>query len=930
MLDLTEADANALMLVVLRVDKKSERYGAAHQLNWTKVGLSRAYFVKYAVCESSLPSAKAVAAFRFLMANNKYYKSYHQIHQQLLQTESSLNISSYDLFVQHVGIECAMCPVLYPTTDFTDTGILQHYQHQHGDNTNRVCSIGLSWTRKALSSVRVYSEQVDLPFFLYEKHLAAKFFFAQVRAKRMGVTGDVMTRDSQASAGYWEIVQDALSDLVRIMLVRCFDEENYPILYNHCKDLRGQVWLCAFPNLFITIAPAEWKFPRPYFLEPYINCIFAGTYLMALHMYYLMRCVLAFLVNPFGHRFFVVLEWVCKTEYQGRKTPHWHIAAWVVCYGRLALLQGRTGTAVISAFVKFLAMVFMCEVDVQVGNGRLNYINGYVSKDHDAVDVGLGEYTQKNACSSWLAAYRLMSKCSPGLPEVAIRMAQLPEFDRSYSHVLLYPPQPSSCLDYEGRQTNFSSKMYGFYLQEKKLERQADVAVSESFITWHRSREYDSENKDVLYRGGRHQQSTQSTLVVACRFWYELTDGYWGQFSITMFPHADPKYILPQKLQHLQCMQNFAGMLEYLCSWHWSDDSGVIIASDGYKFMEQALPMRVDDGGMLLRVGVAAPDALVFPDVSLAYEYAVSLARRDLQYRGMRDDRVSSFEYKQRANFLLFEKVRDCSDQHEYQLLRQSWDTVNRPKYRSKEWSPEQQEVLDFVSLAVSFEDEEAKRNSYRWLYVPGPPGSGKSEVMLEAAIRLCKTMQVVIVCPTGFLVFAFKSRLPDMPGIENIRVDTIQGLLNYKRPGPDSKVRWAPPSALRSIDAILIDECSQYEDEPWERLYKCVKEQPHFPLVMCVADFQQLQPVVCGGLCKEMCELMKSIELKTVYRSSDPEHLLFLNRIRSEQPTRDCLEDYFDDRHWHHVALSQWLVARLFYGLSYRVFYGHTYICII
>ena len=63
--------------------------------------------------------------------------------------------------------------------------------------------------------------------------------------------------------------------------------------------------------------------------------------------------------------------------------------------------------------------------DVQIGNGRLNYINGYVSKDHDAVDVGLGEYVQKESTSSWLAAYRLLSKSSPCLPEVAIRMAQL-------------------------------------------------------------------------------------------------------------------------------------------------------------------------------------------------------------------------------------------------------------------------------------------------------------------------------------------------------------------------------------------------------------------------------------------------------------------------------------------------------------------------
>jgi hypothetical protein len=83
---------------------------------------------------------------------------------------------------------------------------------------------------------------------MYEKQLANKFFNAQVRAKRMNVTGDIMTRDSQVSAGYWEIVQDALADLVRIMLVRCFDEENHKLLYDHCRNLRGQVWLVCFPK----------------------------------------------------------------------------------------------------------------------------------------------------------------------------------------------------------------------------------------------------------------------------------------------------------------------------------------------------------------------------------------------------------------------------------------------------------------------------------------------------------------------------------------------------------------------------------------------------------------------------------------------------------------------------------------------------------
>ena len=94
-----------------------------------------------------------------------------------------------------------------------------------------------------LSSVRLYGEHHVLAFFLYEKQLAGRFFGAQVRGKRHGVTADVMVRTSQSSAGYWEVVQDALADLVRIMLARCYDEKNYKALYDYARGGRGQVVL---------------------------------------------------------------------------------------------------------------------------------------------------------------------------------------------------------------------------------------------------------------------------------------------------------------------------------------------------------------------------------------------------------------------------------------------------------------------------------------------------------------------------------------------------------------------------------------------------------------------------------------------------------------------------------------------------------------
>ena len=72
-----------------------------------------------------------------------------------------------------------------------------------------------------------------------------------------------------------------------------------------------------------------------------------------------------------------------------------------------------------------------------------------------------GENAQKESMASWLAAYRFLFKSSPCIPEVAIRLAQLSEFERSYTHVLLYPPQPVAMVGYDGRPGNFSAKMYG-------------------------------------------------------------------------------------------------------------------------------------------------------------------------------------------------------------------------------------------------------------------------------------------------------------------------------------------------------------------------------------------------------------------------------------------------------------------------------------
>ncbi len=119
----------------------------------------------------------------------------------------------------------------------------------------------------------------------------------------------------------------------------------------------------------------------------------------------------------------------------------------------------------------------------------------------------------------------------------------------------------------------------------------------------------------MQFRGGQHQRSHGQTLVVACRFWYELTDGYCGQFSLTMFPHQYARELLLGITRHLHCMQNFAGALEYLGSWR-NGANGTIRTQTGMCFRVDALPLLVDERGRLYNIGGATEGETAVPVIA--------------------------------------------------------------------------------------------------------------------------------------------------------------------------------------------------------------------------------------------------------------------------------------------------------------------------
>jgi hypothetical protein len=139
LLELSVEETRSLSIINLRTQVEKESYGAAHHFNYKKVGLSRAWFGKQLVKEEALPTERAKAAYRFLMQQNKFYRQFWELHAARLETSASLHITSYDLFIVFVGVEAAIFPVLYPTTEFSDTGSrIQDWEYSslHTDKHN--------------------------------------------------------------------------------------------------------------------------------------------------------------------------------------------------------------------------------------------------------------------------------------------------------------------------------------------------------------------------------------------------------------------------------------------------------------------------------------------------------------------------------------------------------------------------------------------------------------------------------------------------------------------------------------------------------------------------------------------------------------------------------------------------------------------------
>ena len=861
---------------------------------------------------SGLQTQKARAAYDWLMGNNATYRRWVEKQEQVLDSKArddtvSLYIPTAELLLRSPGVEVACRPILYPCAAYGDSDMKERLVGTYLEG-NAVPLARRHYLQKAMGMCLGYAADPLVAFLIHDISLATSIMGKLHVADRRGLGAECLADNSQRQEGFWLHEQDLLCDVVRQMRQRCLDQEGHPELYRYC---RLQKKLLGHPNVFITIAPAEWRFPlhEPLFRgwkEPdgqgmkqnedlsYVQG------LLTLHVYNVLMALIPSMLAD-SSLFAGVLEHVIRVEFQGRGTLHVHIALWAMLHPDVDL-RGRTGVSHDSPLIRFLEKHGFDTVDVQYGEGFVNYINGYTAKASDSLVFRLSEHV-RGEDSKWRQTYRMLCKSSPCIPEVFSYFASLPMMQRSFYHDVLYAPIQRSALDLD---RNVSLRLYGTYLKSVCVGGCALGVVKQNFLQYVRMWRYDGGP------AGRVARRSDKMTAVGVRFSFELQDNFIGQYCAMFFPHTSPEEFLAQGQEVLEYTKFFVGAMIYLSGLRWyldeDSDSLLVVGRNGAKYALASFPRDLPQAfGMSELNGQSVFQGRGEVYSNQAFEYLALCIEEELQTR-IGSGRRRTFLHRLNALGLLYHYISQVPA-HDRPRQVEEWNRVHGGLLQERQWSEGQRRALDWVRECTNRSDESRRcldesvggprGTAGRCLYLAGRPGSGKSEVLVHAAVEAAQEgCRVMILCPTGALVHSYRDRLPVH---ENIQVETLHSGFRIGR-DVDLEVGYAPPSRLRHFDVFLLDEGSQVEDHVTRKVMMGLLELPQEPTLVVAADFQQLNPVKGGGLMKAWVSdpgSFQCIDLETIFRTEDNRLLSFLSTIRERQPEKGLVEDFFRGRRW-------------------------------
>ena len=318
-----------------------------------------------------------------------------------------------------------------------------------------------------------------------------------------------------------------------------------------------------FPNLFFTIAPAEWRFPlhAGMFSKEDQEDLSQCQAWLTMHMHNCIAAVLDAVLwkNKAQAAELGIAEiehYTYRFEFQGRGTIHVHAVAWVkynpgVCVEELSGRSGARGQT--SPLVRLLEEVFDCgAVDVQCGQSEhnlLRYVAGYVAKASDSLrfqkgDEGRGAPAET---SRWRQVCRLLCKRSPLEQELAMYFAGLPMVETSFTGDRMYPPIPGSTAvnKYRHAYLAYQERLVAAHEEHCQVQEVAEdgrVLRLRNFVEWcrlFRLHQYVKTGENswsyVVRERNARGRGTGKKCAIAMTWPFELLDIYCGAYAAAFF-----------------------------------------------------------------------------------------------------------------------------------------------------------------------------------------------------------------------------------------------------------------------------------------------------------------------------------------------------------------------------------------------------------
>ncbi len=436
-------------------------------------------------------------------------------------------------------------------------------------------------------------------------------------------------------------------------------------------------------------------------------------------------------------------------------------------------------------------------------------------------------------------------------------------------------------------------------LYECYLTRQSELGVpwckpTMSFLEYARLVRYDSATGKVVPR----YADIGREAAIGVNYAFELYDHYVGQFVAMNYPHT---------INHRNTLCAAPGTVPENTRFLSGAIESAVTPGGA---INDAIRRRVEGGGDASYFAPMFTDEETMSDPSamrrMALEFLLRDMVADLKLCGLKKARLWTFTQRLNAIHLLLEahagRLRAFrEDLPAVSMIDASqWDLKHRDTMPDRTWSEGQKRLLQLISEGVKIDDANVYSDNpfSRFIFASGEPGAGKSEAVVYAAYAAAQAgAHVLIGCPTGVLVSGYLDRLPPH---SRICCETIHSAWKIGRTVDCDK--YNPPSRLRRYELFIIDEVGFLDNDVGRVLIRAILELPQKPLVVFVGDLSQLQPIRGGEYMRNVLlyDAMTTVELEqhAFARTQDPILLDFLHDIRTAQPTKKAIREFFGDRY--------------------------------